>query len=107
MVENIESQIDTIEGKLGAATKQLETANKGIFLLCNVVAESIMNNDNNNGGASRVSVLYQELVTYTSSAMSIFKRSTSAPDSTSTAPPLKSLAAFDDILPKPGSFRSQ
>ena len=77
MVESIETQIDSLEGKMEAANSQLSTANRGIFLLCNVVA------DNMKGGAATArqsgASLYDELVSFTRSAASVFGRAGAPP----------------------------
>jgi len=90
MVESIETQIDTIGESMG-------TANRGIYLLCNVVAESMTNGGSGkkagNNNSSPTS-LYDELMSYTRNAMASFssKPSATPPDEssfvTSSAPPM-------------------
>jgi len=70
MVNNIETQMTCMEGRID---EQLATANKGIYLLCNVVADNL--STGNKGTPSQRPTgtsLYDELISYTRSAVSSF-----------------------------------
>mmetsp|Transcript_13790 Transcript_13790/g.22500 ORF Transcript_13790/g.22500 Transcript_13790/m.22500 type:complete len:369 (-) Transcript_13790:768-1874(-) len=75
MVEGIETQIDSIENRIENANDQLLTANKGIYLLCNVVAEQMNSGKSKGNNRHGSSSLYEELVSYTRRAMSRFSSS--------------------------------
>lgn len=62
-VRNVSEKIDGVEG-------QLKVANRGIFLLCNVVAESVRNSGSSNSTRNGASSLYQDLIEYTKNAIS-------------------------------------
>ncbi|GBG27329.1 Hypothetical Protein FCC1311_035512 [Hondaea fermentalgiana] len=78
LVQSIETQIDSIESRMEGVGDQLNTANRGIYLLCNVVAENMGgavkgkggSSNQNSGHPSRGAALYAELVAYTRGAMS-------------------------------------
>mmetsp|Transcript_20658 Transcript_20658/g.40551 ORF Transcript_20658/g.40551 Transcript_20658/m.40551 type:complete len:358 (+) Transcript_20658:1798-2871(+) len=78
LVQSIETQIDNLENKMEGVGNQLNTANRGIYLLCNVVAENMgaavkgRGSNNNNNNAPRGASLYEELIAYTRGAMSNF-----------------------------------
>uniref|UniRef100_A0A7S3PHN5 DUF1664 domain-containing protein n=1 Tax=Aplanochytrium stocchinoi TaxID=215587 RepID=A0A7S3PHN5_9STRA len=66
VVEDLETQMQTLGHKIEHSSSQLSRANHGIYLLCNVVAENI-------GGKKKdgrdISTLYDELVSFTQSAV--------------------------------------
>jgi len=81
LVQSIETQIDVIESRMENANDQLSTANRGIYLLCNVVADSMNPNTGakgSNNRQTRVGSLYEELLAYTRSAMNGFSTSATA-----------------------------
>merc|ERR1712125_29221 len=92
MVEGLETQLLSLEHRVVGATDQLETANRGIYLLCNVVADQMEGsatrkpnpNQRHAGPAPhpRGNSLYDELVSFTENAVnrarSTFHRSQSA-----------------------------
>lgn len=99
MVENIETQIDTIESKMESANSALATANRGIYLLCNVVAEN-MNISKSGGPNNRNHTsLYNSLMEYTRSAMSSFSSGNNSNKNYSVDTPA-ALPSVDDGVSK-------